>query len=189
MAICNSHFYSGDYELAEKYLELFSHYSYPHVTETVKVMEGAINGKKGNLNLAITQLQACLSGATDNNIIHIVNELFELYLKSNDFHSIENLLKYEGQMNNVNIRTPFKKTELAYYFRLKGDYKMRLGLIRDAADSYLKATLEYAKVSAHEKGYECVNQILNYYTKNKKEMDYFVIKDIQKVYNNLIISR
>ncbi|MGG4459738.1 helix-turn-helix transcriptional regulator [Brevibacillus porteri] len=189
LAICNSHYYSGDYGLSEKYLELFSHYSYPHVTETVKVMEGAINGKKGNLNLAITQLQACLSEATGNNIIHIVNELFELYLKSNDVHSIENLLKYEGQMNNVNIRTPFKKTELAYYFRLKGDYKMRLGLIRDAVDSYLKATLEYAKVSSHEKGYECVNQILNYYTKNKKEMDYFVINNIQKVYNELIISR
>lgn len=163
LAICNAYYYLEDFRLAEHYLELFGRYPYPHVAETVKVMTGAINGKKGNLDLAIAQLNACLTDSSDNTTIHIVTELFEIYLKKGDLSAIEDLLKLEERITDVKIITPFKKSELALFYKLKGDYYMLTGKYEDGINSYMKSAVEYGKVGSHTKVQECIHLIIDYY--------------------------
>ncbi|MGD8191902.1 helix-turn-helix domain-containing protein [Brevibacillus ginsengisoli] len=185
LAICGSYYYLGDYNMAESYLDIFNTYSYHHVKENVLYLRGAIDGKRGNVAMAIAQLKASLGDSSENTAIHIVNELLELYLQNNDFDPIEELLSLEDKIIDIKISTPFKKSELAYFYKLKGDFYKKKGLYNHAIDCYLKSAYDYAKISDHSQSYKCVNQILSLCTNEIAEEKIQVLQKIQEMYGIL----
>ncbi|MCY9763817.1 helix-turn-helix domain-containing protein [Paenibacillus alvei] len=159
-ALCNSYYYLGDAASARYYLDEYSKFSFPHVIENIKFMTGSINGKLGNIDLAITQLEDCLKNSSEYNFVYIAVSLFELYLQKKDFSAIEKLLSNEEKIANMNIVTPFRRYILAYFYKLKGDFLMYNNVyIATAFEYYAKGAHEYMKVNMYTEAFECYNCI------------------------------
>lgn len=185
LAICNSYYYLGDYQLTEYYLKEYGKYTFPGVEDNVKIVKAVLDGKKGNVKPAIAQLKEFLMTAGDNAILHAVNQLFELYKQTNDLAGMNELLQFEHRLNNIAMVTPYKKAQYAYYYKLKGDFLVRKERFEDAIDCYLTSVLEYAKVSAHDQSYECVEIILSLCSDKLKDNNSHILKKLQNIYNKL----
>ncbi len=183
-AICNAYFYLEQFDVVETYLDIYKGFSFPHIQDNVKLMTAALNSTRGFIDTAIKQLQECLE-FSENTTIHVINRLFELHLKKNDLQSIEELLKNEPKLERQTFITPYQKSELAYFYKLKGDFIIKKGHFDDAIDCYIKSALEYGKVSAHAKSMDCLHLITDSYINNNKEMDILVLRKLQKLYNEL----
>ncbi|MFF2532449.1 helix-turn-helix domain-containing protein [Brevibacillus sp. NPDC058079] len=182
-ALCNAYFYLQRYDDVEKYLEIYREFPFPHIHDNATIMEAVLDGTKGHIEAAIIQLEACVKSETPT--IHVINRLFELYLKKNDSQSIQELLKNESKIEHLNFITPYQKTELASFYKLKGDFILNQGHFDDAVDCYLKSALEYGKVDAHSQSHECLELIVDAYINNNKEMNVLVLRKLQKLYNEL----
>lgn len=160
-ALCNSHYYLCDYTRAKHYLEEYSKFSFPNVAENVRYMTGSINGKIGNTELAVTQLESFLERSSEYNFMNVVVALMELYLEKKDLIAIEKLLSYEMRITQTEIRTPYKRFALAYFHRLKGDYLIYSKVTITAFESYIKSACEYIKVSMYSQAFECLGFVTN----------------------------
>lgn len=186
-AICNSYYYLGDANLAKHYLDEYSKFSFPLVAENVKFMTGSINGKLGNTDLAITQLEDCLKRASEYNFVYIAVSLFELYLQKKDFSAIEKLLSHEERITNMNIVTPFRRYILAYFYKLKGDFLMGNNIYKTSAfEYYVKAALEYTKVNMYTEAFECLNCIVKATLESKNtELSVSALQKINRMFSVL----
>ncbi|WP_019421987.1 helix-turn-helix domain-containing protein [Paenibacillus sp. OSY-SE] len=160
LLICNSYYYLGDYFLAEQYLYECKKYPFPEIQENIKLNEAAIQGKKGNRDHAILQLKICLDQSSPNTAIHVINELLELYLQNKDIEAIEHLIGDETRILNADYHTPFKKSELALYFKLKAGYLIIKKRFEDAIDCYMLSALHYVDVNARIRANDCFNLIV-----------------------------
>ncbi|MCY7486928.1 helix-turn-helix transcriptional regulator [Paenibacillus alvei] len=157
----NSYYYLGNYFLAEHYMHECNKYSFKEIQENIKLNEACILGKKGHIEQAISQLLICLQQSSSDQTIHIINELFELYLHNKDLVSINMLLKkYESQIINTEYKTPFKKSELALYFKLKAGYYIQLKKYEEAIDCFMLSILHYIGVDSRVRANDCFNLIL-----------------------------
>ncbi|BFH12497.1 helix-turn-helix transcriptional regulator [Paenibacillus melissococcoides] len=155
LLICNSYYYLGDYFLAEQYLYECKKYPFAEIQENVTLTEACIAGRKGNSKQAISQLLICLEQSSPNHAIHVVNELLELYLQEQNIDAIEQLIDDESRILNADYNTPFKKSELALYFKLKAGYYIVLKEYEDAIDCYIKSAILYSEISAFKDSNEC----------------------------------
>ncbi|MCY9515267.1 helix-turn-helix domain-containing protein [Paenibacillus apiarius] len=160
LLICNSYYYLGEYFMAEQYLCECKKYPFPEIQENIKLNEAAIQGKKGNRDHAILQLKICLDQSSPNTAIHVINELLELYLHSQDIDAIEQLIEDESRILNAQYNTPFKKSELALYFKLKAGYFILKKRFEDAIDCYTLSALHYVDVNARIRANDCFNLIV-----------------------------
>jgi len=152
---CNSYYYLGDYFLAEQYMFDCKKYSFKEIQENIKLNEACILGRKGHVNQAISQLLICLEQASTNDAIHVVNELLELYLKINNIDAAGQLIKDELRILDAEYKTPFKKSELALYHKLKAGYYILLKKYENAVECYIKSAILYSEISAHKSSSEC----------------------------------
>ena len=160
LLICNSYYYLGEYFMAEQYLCECKKYPFPEIQENIKLNEAAIQGKKGNRDHAISQLKICLAQSSPNTAIHVINELLELYLQNKDIEAIEHLIGDETRILNAHYHTPFKKSELALYFKLKACYFILIKQYEDAIDCYMLSALHYVDVNARIRANDCFNLIV-----------------------------
>ncbi|MCY9581886.1 helix-turn-helix domain-containing protein [Paenibacillus alvei] len=152
--VCNAYYHLGDFVACRSYLEKYSQYPYPFVADNVCLMNGYINGKTGNIELAISQFNAYLMDSSSYNLIHAVTELFHLYLSIHDFVSAENLLKYEDSMLesiNNEYTTPFKRSRLAYFYLLKGIMMFNTRRCEEAFNCFIESTCEYMDIGVYDK--------------------------------------
>lgn len=183
-AICNAYFYLEQYDKAESYLDVYKGFSFPHIPDNVKLMTAALNSARGLVDTAIKQLQKSLESSR-NTTIHVINRLFELHLRNNDLQSIEELLENEPKLEQQTFITPYQKSELAYFYKLKGDFTLRKGDFHDAMNCYIKSALEYGKVSAHANSMDCLRLIMDSYISRNKEMDISVLQKLKELYNEI----
>ncbi|WP_374019618.1 helix-turn-helix transcriptional regulator [Paenibacillus thiaminolyticus] len=160
LLICNSYYYLGDYFLAEQYLYECKKYPFAEIQENVALNEACIAGRKGNSKQAISQLLICLEQSPPKNAIHVVNELLELYLQDQNIDAIEQLIDDESRILNADYNTPFKKSELALYFKLKAGYYILLKKYEDAIDCYTLSVLHYIDVDSRIRANDCFNLIV-----------------------------
>ncbi|MBG9792365.1 DNA-binding protein [Paenibacillus dendritiformis] len=160
LLICNSYYYLGDYFLAEQYLYECKKYPFAEIQENVALNEACIAGRKGNSKQAISQLLICLEQSSPNNAIHVVNELLELYLQDQNIDAIEQLIDDESRILNAHYHTPFKKSELALYFKLKAGYYILMKKYEDAIDCYTLSVLHYIDVDSRIRANDCFNLIV-----------------------------
>ncbi|MBG9795582.1 DNA-binding protein [Paenibacillus dendritiformis] len=180
--VCNAYYHLGNYDDCSSYLERYSHFPYPFVKENVELMTAFLNGKKGNIESAITQFNNCLDNLSSYNLIHAVTELMELYLhKNNDLLAAEQLLMYEEQIIESITQpqtTPYKRSKLAYYFRIKGQLLIRKKHEKDAVDSFLKSTLEYAKIGRFTEAFESLSFVTQSMIHNQSIFNSEIIKNV-----------
>ncbi len=89
----------------------------------------------------------------------------------NDEASIEKLLKWEDKITTLSYITPYKKSELAHFYKLKGDYFVSVGNIEHGIQCYLESALRYSKVDDISNERECCKIIIKLYTDGNKVMD------------------
>ncbi|TVX86107.1 helix-turn-helix domain-containing protein, partial [Paenibacillus agilis] len=143
--ICNCYYYLNDYETSNIYLTAYSNYSFPFVQDNLDFMIGCINGRCGEIDLGIQQLEQYLKVTSQFNLVYVVTILMDLYLKKSDFNNARNLLEYEKEMKdslNDKYTTPDKKARMAYFYQLAGNALISQD-VEKAFDYYLESALEY----------------------------------------------
>ncbi|MCM3292021.1 XRE family transcriptional regulator [Paenibacillus sp. MER 180] len=148
LLLCSSYFRLDEYDLSEYYLNRFSKYQFPCVQERVNYMISKLNEKRGNIELAINQLQQCLAEA--NYKINIVNSLLSIYFSSNDKHSAAQLLQREHEYLKVDFSNPISITGHAYYYKNKGRWLHRFGKIDEAVECYIKSVSVYVVLTEND---------------------------------------
>ncbi|NBI29041.1 hypothetical protein [Chengkuizengella marina] len=103
-------------------------------------------------------------------------------MHSKNISAIEELIQLEERLLSITYVTPFKKAELARYFRLKGDYYIHTKRVEEGINFYLEAAKRYGKVDLIARESECLKFIMDLYTNNKEMID---VSTIEKLGNNL----
>ncbi|MCE5171843.1 helix-turn-helix domain-containing protein [Paenibacillus profundus] len=178
----NCYFHLGRYDLFEEYLNRYSKYSYPEVKDYVKFSKALLHAKKGDTDFAISQLEECLLNCEESAMLHIVIQLLILYLKTENRPAIQKLLEFEERLSTMPYHTPYKKSDLARFYKLKGDYHFMNNDFESAIDSYLESALRYARVNDITMERECVDSILNLYIRNNEKMNVHTLKRLQVLY-------
>ncbi|NBI31182.1 helix-turn-helix domain-containing protein [Chengkuizengella marina] len=172
-SICNSYYHLGDYKQTKEYLAKYKKFSLPEVKDNVNGIEAMLHLANGSHQLAISLLQENLRDCGDNALLHVVNLLFTLHLKTNNLSIIDELIQLEEKIFSITYVTPIKKSGLARYFRLKGDYYILTERTEEGINCYLEAASGYAKVDHIAEESECLRLIMNIHTQNKEAMDVF----------------
>ncbi|UHA72147.1 helix-turn-helix domain-containing protein [Paenibacillus sp. 481] len=180
-ALCNAYYYLGDYTLAQENLDKYSTFTFPKVEEDVRFMTGSINGKIGNVDLAITQLEDCLKQTPMDNLIYIVTTLLELYLEKENSQKIIKIFSYENNIQDAT--TPFKKFILAQFYKLKGDYFVNINEYSNAVHYYLESARRFAKASDTPIEPEFMKLLFNLYAQKNHVMDKVTIEMIQDFFD------
>ncbi|MFS1514529.1 helix-turn-helix domain-containing protein [Chengkuizengella sp. SCS-71B] len=168
-ATCNSYYYLSNYEQARKYLDQYKEFSLPEVKDNVNVLEAMLHSANGNYQMAISLLKKNIPSCGNNALLHAVNELIKIYLQTHDLSEITELIELEDKFLSIPYVTPFKKAELALYYKLKGDYFLLTGRVEEGVDCYLEAASRYSKIDLTTKESECLRQIMNIQT-NKHDI-------------------
>lgn len=157
LLICSSYFHQKKYELAEKYLKTFSLFSFPFVKENVEFMTAKLNEKKGNIELAIAQLQKCLESSSFK--INIVNALLDIYLSNYDVNFAGQLIQREHKYLTSYLSNPISSSGHAHYFMNKGKYLVMMDQQKEAIDYLIKSATIFANISGQKNTYECLELI------------------------------
>ncbi|UHA72801.1 helix-turn-helix domain-containing protein [Paenibacillus sp. 481] len=155
--MCNAYFYLGKYDVSQVYLHQYSKLSFPFVADNVKLKTGFINGRLGNVDLAITQIRGYLHKYSNYNLIFAVTELMDLYMLKADMCAASEMLNYEDEMERSiqhDIQTtPFKRSKMAYFYQQKGHLLLASGQFDEAINSFLQSTTVYVRIGEMEKAF------------------------------------
>lgn len=188
-SIACSYHYLGQYEQCRVYLEECSKFPFSYISDNARLMKLITNGKLGNTESAILQLEDYLKNPSDYNLIYAVTELFNLYLSINDFVSAERLLKYEDWMlESINDErvTPFKKSRLAYFYLLKGILLLNMQLCGEAFDCYIESTWKYMDIGMYDKAILSLLHISHAIMKDETLLTMEVVKKLDLMFDQLI---
>ncbi|UHA75884.1 helix-turn-helix domain-containing protein [Paenibacillus sp. 481] len=150
--ICNCYYYLNDFETSKTYLVLYQNYSYSFVEDNVAFMTGCINGRMGEIDLGINQLEQYVKNTSEFNLVYAVTMLMDLYVCKADFDSARKLLQYVAEMKksmNNKYTAPDKKARLAYFYQLAGHALLPLD-VEQAFDYYLDSAIEYMKIGLYD---------------------------------------
>ncbi|MDP5277173.1 helix-turn-helix domain-containing protein [Chengkuizengella axinellae] len=183
-ALCNSCYHLGEYEQTKEYLIQYKVFPLPRVKDNTKGIEAALHLANGNHQIAISIMQDTISNCGDFALLHVVNLLITLYFETNNQAEIEKLFRLEEKLLLITYVTPFKKAEMAHYFKLKGDYFILIEDIRQGVNCYLEAATRYAKVDLIAKESECLRLVMNIHTLNKEAIDVSTFEKLEIYYDN-----
>ncbi|WP_186786156.1 helix-turn-helix domain-containing protein [Paenibacillus agilis] len=185
---CNSHYYLNEFGKSRAYLKEYSKLPFPFIRDNVSLMTGCISARSGNIDIGLTQLEEYLENPSEYNIIHVVVALTDLYIAKSDFDSLRKLFVYEEQMVNSleDARTvPFKRAQLAYFYKLKGDFLIEKEESWKAYEYYRKSALEYAQISYYEKAFNSLLLITNSTLQSNSDLDRKAVEELNFVFNLL----
>ncbi|GAV14402.1 XRE family transcriptional regulator [Paenibacillus sp. NAIST15-1] len=145
LLICSSYFRLEDYDKAEEYLLALSRFPFSFVQEHVDFLTTKLYEKRGNIDLAISQLQRCYKLYPSK--ICSVNALLRLYLSQNDSTSANQLLQQEQEYLDVDYLNPISIKGHAYYFINKGKWMHRWGKNSEAIDCYIQSVSMFVELT------------------------------------------
>ncbi|MCR8845049.1 helix-turn-helix domain-containing protein [Paenibacillus sp. SC116] len=154
--ICNAHYYLNEFDKSREYFRECTKFEDSYSQDNVKFMIGCINARSGNIELGMKQLESYLENPSEWNIVHAVVALMDIYMSRVAVESAKKLFEYETIMEKSiqDPRTaPLKRAHLAHYYKLKGDILLYDNDSEAALEYYAKSTIEYSKISAHNKAY------------------------------------
>lgn len=151
--ICSAYYHLQQYEACQANLKKYNKFPYSFVPNSVKLMLAFINGKTGNVDLAITQLNEYLHEPSPYTLTSAVTELLQLYLDKNEPDAAKRLFQYEDQMTEATqtkYATPYIKARLAYYYQLKGQLFKCENQINSSINNYLKSASDYFSIACYK---------------------------------------
>ncbi|MFS1511776.1 helix-turn-helix domain-containing protein [Chengkuizengella sp. SCS-71B] len=176
--LSNGYYRVGDYKQSKAYLDRYKKFSFPEVKDNVKLIESLLHSANGHYQLAISILEDALPNCGDFALLHAVNQLIELYFKTNNLPAIKELLKLEEKLLSIPCFNPFKKAELGYYFKHKGKYFILTDEIEKGINYCLEAAKRYAKVDLVDKEKDCLWIISDIHDTNKETKSFKAMKKL-----------
>ncbi|WP_036604868.1 helix-turn-helix domain-containing protein [Paenibacillus assamensis] len=186
--ICNCYYYLNDFAKSGLYLEEYKKYTFSFVQDNVRFMTGCINGRSGNIDLGIEQLEKYFKITSPFNFVYVVTMLMELYLIKLDLVSARSLLTYEAEMKsslNLEYTTPDKKARMAYFYQMAGNALISQDVVK-AFDYYLKSALEYMKIGLYDRALGSVVLINEAILEEHSYLSIEIIRKINDVYKHII---
>ncbi|TVX92548.1 helix-turn-helix domain-containing protein [Paenibacillus agilis] len=175
----------GDYDNAEKYSEIFKGYS-QGVTENDYLFAAVMNSKKEKKELAESQFQECLNNCSKEYYIHIANEYILFLLESDKLNKAMALIsKTEDAVNELLFLHPHDRKELAWFYKLKGDYYTTVNDVNQAINSYSDSAFEYAKLDDINNERSCLKLMYNLYRNNKHMANMETVDLVDSYYERL----
>ncbi|WP_374019828.1 helix-turn-helix transcriptional regulator [Paenibacillus thiaminolyticus] len=154
------YYFIGQYDMAEKYIQMLSKFNFPFIQEKVDFMTAKLNGKKGNIDLAVQQLEKCLENHSYK--VTVMDDLLELYLKQRNLSSIEKLFQREADFVDVEQNNnPALIAEYANYYAKKSQY---FELTQDHKQSFhclLKSLMMFISVDRYRDATKCIGMLLD----------------------------
>lgn len=154
------YYFIGQFDMAEKYIQMLSKFKFPFIKEKMDFMTAKLNGKKGNVDLAVQQLEKCLQNHSYK--VTIMDDLLELYLKQKNLNAIEKLFQWEADFVDVEQNNnPALIAEYANYFAKKSEF---FELTQDHKQSFhclLKSIMMFISVDRYRETTKCVGMLID----------------------------
>lgn len=185
LAMINSMSRLGHYDAVEEHLKEFETYEYDFVKESTMITRAVTKARKKEFAAAIPLLQTCQRELSQENRIHVVNELLDIYWQLGDWDACEQIIKEEPELLPASADTPYKHRSLGRYYRQKGNYLMSIGRSDEGMESYGHSLQAYGAVRAWEEMHACMSEILSHFLKNGKFIDLKYVETLYRVYNKI----
>jgi transcriptional regulator with XRE-family HTH domain len=185
LAMINSLSRLGHYDAIEKHLEVLETFDYDFVAESTKITRAVTKTRRKEFDVAIPMLRNYLEELHLDNKIHAVNELLDIYLQRGDVDAIADIIKQESDYLPLIPQTPYKLLSVGRYYRQKGTYQTRIGLLDDGMNSYMMSLQTFGSVSAFDEIAMCMNEILGCFTFLSKSIDLEYVVKLKNVYNRI----
>ncbi len=111
----------GRYDVAEQHLNLLTTFDFPFVRSTIDFISAKLDGRRGDTDLAIIQLEHCLDSLHPK--VPAMDALLELYSKNKDVSAAERLFLHENDFVDVcSKNNPLLVAGYADYYIKKSAY-------------------------------------------------------------------
>ncbi|MBG9789326.1 helix-turn-helix domain-containing protein [Brevibacillus laterosporus] len=181
--VINSYILLNEFAHAEEFLYVSEKSNHNFIIERSKFIRANIYFGKGEYNVAIPILQECLSEATEDTRVHIMNDLLESYINLDDMNSVQKFLEAEEDSLCFNVKTPHKHRELGRFFKLKGIWQVKIGKYDCAIQSYLRSIHSYEQISANEDINQCIGEIFSLHFELQQSIELNLLEKLVNVYN------
>lgn len=185
LAMINSYYFLGDYEAVENHLNIFEKFDYDFVQESTKINRAATKAKKKEYDVAIPMLKTYLWEISQENRIHVANELLEIYLETGENEAIFQVLNKESQILPTNPQTPYKLLSLGVYYQLKGAFLMKMNRIDEGMQSYVNSLKFYGSVSGFQEITKCMNEILSFFANQSVDINVKYVVKLKHIYDSI----
>jgi transcriptional regulator with XRE-family HTH domain len=184
LAMINSYSRLGEYDAVESHLCLFERFDYEFVAEAAKLTRAIVKARKKEYDVAVPVLKECLQVISPDSRIHVVNELLDIYLQTNNHHEIAELLRKEKEILPENPQTPYKHRSIGRYYRYKGEFQIQTGSLDEGIDSYIDGLFAYGEVNACDEITESL--ILSQFYLLEKYMDCHDLTKMKDLYDRIM---
>lgn len=168
LAMINSYLLSGNYDEAEKALEIFELFTYDFVEEAVKITRAVLKARKREYDKAVPMLQSYIEELDKENKVHLVIELLDIYLQTENMEAIAEILDNEEELLPDHPLTPQKHFDIGVYYRQKSIYQFKLGLFEEGIKSIVDSLNQFRLINDPREREECIRTILYFSSKYSK---------------------
>ncbi|MCP3775099.1 helix-turn-helix transcriptional regulator [Paenibacillus sp. MZ04-78.2] len=191
LAICNSLGHQGNYEMLIEHVALYEKLNYQIIIERSKYFRAISLTGTEKYSDALPLLKECLDEVQGEKRLPRLNMLLEVLFKLNDDGSIGTIFNQdEEQLFPFENGTPYQYSEIGKYYKFKGKYFTKKGMVEQAIDSYLLSTNYFAKINAYQESVrstvELSNDIFTSLYLDKKLMKFELLEKVRRVYNGVI---
>ncbi len=166
----------GQYELTEEYIKAANKFNFPFVQEHVAFTTAKLNGKKGNIDLAIIQFEHCLERYQPK--IAVMDDLLDLYLQQNYLAAAETLFQHEQDFEDITlVDNPALIAKYANYYATKSRYYKLTRDHNQTIHYLLKSIMIFISVDRRSNVSEGAGVLLNDLCKSPKTLDNLEIID------------
>ncbi|WP_128893901.1 helix-turn-helix domain-containing protein [Longirhabdus pacifica] len=167
----NAYFDLKKYEEVEKHLHIFEKYQYNFIKEFVSMTYANMKAKQKEYNTAIPLLEKCYKEIKQEQKIHCVNELFNIYIDLNDLNSIRKLIQKEDEYLPTQSPASHQYKEIGKYHLYKGNFKMNQGYLDEALSCYGKALEVYTFLRNYKEIASIYHHIISSCIKNNYQLN------------------
>ncbi|MFB6367343.1 helix-turn-helix domain-containing protein [Paenibacillus elgii] len=166
LSMINSHLILKNYNKVEELLNVFEKYEYDFVYEAAKHTRAITKARKGEYEVAVPLLEENLRVFSPQFRLHIVDELFEIYLKIDNMDACSKLLERENEIMSTYPDDPNVCRAKGKYYRHKGHYQLTIGVIDEGVKSFASSLQYLNKINAFEEKDTCMREFFYCLTKN-----------------------
>ncbi|WP_028596333.1 helix-turn-helix domain-containing protein [Paenibacillus assamensis] len=178
----DSYYYCDNIKLAEEYFHQLKKHSSTDESDGDKLFIAVINYKKGNVDLAKKQFKECLNECAEDFVPYVTNEYISFLLQIGEISKVEEILpELEHKINDLTLSNPLEKRELAWFYKLKGDYYSRINDVNKALNNYIDSAFEYSQIDDINNERNCLKLMYDLYRNNKIMVDAKTTEKVKKV--------
>ncbi|PCN44501.1 hypothetical protein B9C88_09820 [Brevibacillus laterosporus] len=174
----------GDIDRADHFLEEYALKYNKYDSNYYKIDKAIICARRNEIDRAIDLLEKYLENYEfHHNTIVVINELMQLYIKSNRVHEARKMYRFEELFDKIlarnNLRGPFNELYYGLYLRIKGRVEFLLGEVKTSVKALLGSMRTFAQMGLQQEFLESMEllyklnatQVTGLYASNRTMID------------------